>query len=445
MARKKLLHIRSNVVENGEAKLPTSDQIEYGEIAINFADGHETISIRNSNDEIIKFSNDTYFENIILDNEKVTAAALNDLDENKASKSELSDLEEIVDNKIDNVTISGISIVENNVADIPIATSSGYGVVIVDDEFDSGSTNPIQNCVVDKMLTKIEKVTAAALNELGEKIDLHSGDTDIHVTIAEKEVWNTKQDALTIDSGLSSSSTNVVVNSAITKAMLDNEKIVAASLNELDENKASKSELSDLEEIVNGKIDDVTISGISIVLNNVADIPIATSNGYGLVIVDDEFDSGSTNPIQNKVLDETLTEMGRVTSAALNSLNGRINTHSGNLNIHVTSEEKEAWNAKQDALTIDSALSSSSTNVVMNSAITKVILDDEEAISASLNDLNERIDSHSEDTNIHITSIERTTWNNKQDTLPYTFTSMTQSQYDDLTTKDNDTIYFITL
>lgn len=53
----KLIHIKSK--QHGEdensPKLPTSDQLQYGEIAINYGDGIETIAIRNENDEIIKF------------------------------------------------------------------------------------------------------------------------------------------------------------------------------------------------------------------------------------------------------------------------------------------------------------------------------------------------------------------------------------------------------
>ena len=59
MARKKLLHLKSNVVNpNGTPKLPTSEQIELGEIAVNYADGHETLAIKNSNGDVVSFSND---------------------------------------------------------------------------------------------------------------------------------------------------------------------------------------------------------------------------------------------------------------------------------------------------------------------------------------------------------------------------------------------------
>jgi len=59
MARKKLLHLKSAVVNsNGTPKLPTSEQIELGEIAVNYADGHETLAIKNSNGDVVSFSND---------------------------------------------------------------------------------------------------------------------------------------------------------------------------------------------------------------------------------------------------------------------------------------------------------------------------------------------------------------------------------------------------
>ena len=44
---------RSDEIIDGKAKLPTAEQLEYGELAINYAKGKETISIKNSDDEIV--------------------------------------------------------------------------------------------------------------------------------------------------------------------------------------------------------------------------------------------------------------------------------------------------------------------------------------------------------------------------------------------------------
>ena len=53
----KLIHIKSKQrgEDNLSPKLPTCEQLEYGEIAINYGKDMETIAIRNENDEIIKF------------------------------------------------------------------------------------------------------------------------------------------------------------------------------------------------------------------------------------------------------------------------------------------------------------------------------------------------------------------------------------------------------
>ena len=55
---KHLLHVRSNQLIEGKPKLPTIDDIDYGEIAINYADGNEKLSIRSSSDAIRTISTD---------------------------------------------------------------------------------------------------------------------------------------------------------------------------------------------------------------------------------------------------------------------------------------------------------------------------------------------------------------------------------------------------
>lgn len=49
-----VLNKRSNVVlEDGSPKIPTPDQLNYGEIAINYASGVETLSTKNADDEVV--------------------------------------------------------------------------------------------------------------------------------------------------------------------------------------------------------------------------------------------------------------------------------------------------------------------------------------------------------------------------------------------------------
>ena len=53
-----LQHIKSSVVVDGKPKLPTPDNIIEGEIAVNYADGYETLSIKSSSGAITSFSSD---------------------------------------------------------------------------------------------------------------------------------------------------------------------------------------------------------------------------------------------------------------------------------------------------------------------------------------------------------------------------------------------------
>ena len=49
-----ILNKRSNAVNvDGTPKIPTSEQLQYGEVAINYANGVETLSIKNSNNNIV--------------------------------------------------------------------------------------------------------------------------------------------------------------------------------------------------------------------------------------------------------------------------------------------------------------------------------------------------------------------------------------------------------
>lgn len=70
----KIIHKHSNVVnttkvgdtETKTAKLPTTEQLSYGEIAVNYAKGYETISFKNyqdgSDDEIVEFKPKKYID-----------------------------------------------------------------------------------------------------------------------------------------------------------------------------------------------------------------------------------------------------------------------------------------------------------------------------------------------------------------------------------------------
>ena len=112
-----IIHKNSSALVDNNPKLPTSGQLEYGEIAINYAKDKETISLKNSNNEIVTFTSDKKLDNYVTvsgfdeaienletqfsnfytkqkidDDSLVVASALNDLEESKADKDDLTNL-----------------------------------------------------------------------------------------------------------------------------------------------------------------------------------------------------------------------------------------------------------------------------------------------------------------------------------------------------------------
>ena len=85
MSSNTIIHKHSSVITEGKPKLPTKEQLNYGELAINYSEGNETITIKNSSDNIVEFKSKDYFDSIIEDNEHVIAAAFNDVN-NKIGK-----------------------------------------------------------------------------------------------------------------------------------------------------------------------------------------------------------------------------------------------------------------------------------------------------------------------------------------------------------------------
>lgn len=87
-----IIHKNSSALVDNNPKLPTSGQLEYGEIAVNYAKDKETISLKNSNNEIVTFTSDKKLENYVTVSDfeeamQVASAALNDLEATKLEKS----------------------------------------------------------------------------------------------------------------------------------------------------------------------------------------------------------------------------------------------------------------------------------------------------------------------------------------------------------------------
>lgn len=307
-------------IADGKAgpKLPVASTLIQGEIAVNLAKDVETLSIVNTSGEIVTFSSDKIIKKVIVDNEQVVAAALNDLEERKQNKLTAGDGITIDDHNVISADVS----VEINPVDLPISGGS-------ENDYSENDV-PSAGSVIERFLadenriSEIDRVSAAAINDLNTKVNNKvNNSTYATYTANTQTILEGKQNVLTAGENITISSDNVI--SATDTTYTAGEGISISSSN---------------------------------VISNTA-----------ITVVDDALDSGSTNPVANSAVTEAISALTvevrnneLVDAAALNDLNNRkldasalteVNEHIGNENIHVTLDEKQKWNSSISGVNFD--------------------------------------------------------------------------------------------
>lgn len=171
---KNVLHKRSVVVENGVPKLPTSAQTEYGEIAINYAAGFETLSIRNNANEIVPFSSD--FQINAKLNTKISGITMNNTALTVSGG--VVDLGVVLTDVEERVIAEAINDLNDRVAAISGSTEDSITGVTM-----NGSALTVSGGVVDLgevMTDENDYVISAALNDLNDRLsNLESNTTPV--------------------------------------------------------------------------------------------------------------------------------------------------------------------------------------------------------------------------------------------------------------------------
>lgn len=124
MADKHLLHKKSGLtIENDgvvSPKLPTASDLLLGEIAVNYATGYETISLKNSSNNIVQFVSKTYVDNAVEEAGSVKEVSVGATTPTSSTVEVFIDTsidpetvdvytKEQVDSKIDNLIVIGTS------------------------------------------------------------------------------------------------------------------------------------------------------------------------------------------------------------------------------------------------------------------------------------------------------------------------------------------------
>ena len=127
-------------------KLPTKDNLIEGEIAVNYLKGHETLSIKNTENEIVGFVN----ENEFFQAQEIISSALGQ-EKNDRIES-ITKIEEKLDLKANSADLATVATSGsyNDLTDKPVIPEGA----VVDEALSDTSKNPVQNKIVNEAIGK---------------------------------------------------------------------------------------------------------------------------------------------------------------------------------------------------------------------------------------------------------------------------------------------------
>ena len=349
---RKVLHIR-----NGNNNvLPTPAQILVGEIAINYFKDNEMLAIKNSAGEVVTFSSDTLNNAYRQTNERVVAAALNDLEERKLDKSEAEDFitaetDPTVPAWAKSPTKPSYTAAE--VGALPDSTKYGVSIyydtenkqILLKDADNNTLGSPIDATafIKDGMVSSASVTTPSEGGNAGVKCLVITFNTDA----GKQPIEIPLSDFLTVDDELDATSENPLQNKVIKENLDRIELVTAAALNDLEGRKLDRSEADGF-------------------LTSETD---PTVPAWAKAPEKPSYDA-------SEIVYTTESETQYLTSG-------------DNLRDSLEALD-EAVAGKQDELTFDTEPVKNSTNPVTSGGVYAVIADSEEIVAASLNDLEDR-------------------------------------------------------
>ena len=394
-----MLNKRSSIA----GKMPKATELEYGELAINYSEGKEFLSVLNSASAVTTFDNTTTYPNKNDGSLNYDALSLKGASEDQTSyvdgehsatlghELQASNQGEVAVGKFNetgnrllfsvgngsdaehrsnalSVDESGKTSVDslyiNNGEDVTLVIDgdeinlSDYINSIqmeVDNEFSSASTNPVQNKVITDYIVETELTVSSALNDLNARILDNRGMIDNMYTKGEVDSLIDSIDVnVDVDDALSSASTNPVQNKVITakidelaQTIEDNELTTAGALNYLNERIGDMYTKDEVDSLIDG------------------------------IEVDSELSSASTNPVQNKVISQALDDIVNeilddeyVVAKSLTDLDDRVSENTSRLSNTYTKDEVDGM---IDNIEVDDSLSEFSENPVQNKVIKQAL------------------------------------------------------------------------
>ena len=397
---------KSKRVIDGKPNLPTPDKLVEGEIAINYAEGYETISTKNESGVITVFSSDDYYtkkklgsgfteENSAKTVTDAIGEVVDELEAHTASTSHMNATEkENLDSLAANIAaISGITAAKIESWDESSVSAHTHDNKAALDAI----TGNVGTMAYEE---KTDYTTTAVTDALNTVVTAHTVNTDIHVTTTDKTYWNDKVGYAEYnstdekiyfyksDTETATSLCEIDASSFIVDGMVEDVELVASgdttalviTWNTDAGSKTITLDVGDIFEADNYYTKSET-SGAT---------EIATALAEKLAINDFNTYSGATDTLINS----------KASQSDLDTLSGTVTAHTADTNVHMNATEKDnldAISGHVGTMAYENKESYSSATEVATalgtgftvSSVTEVIESNERVVSNALNYLNE--------------------------------------------------------
>ena len=193
----------------------------------------------------------------------------------------------------------------------------------------------------------VQNAITAVTNSINNTLTAHTANTDIHVTIADKNAWNAKVD----ESDIAGLFGNVLYDSTTQRINFYHESTGGTVLAYIDASDFVKDAFLDSVVVEDRVVSGETVPCLVFTWNTDAGksetvIPIGGTFDPTNYYTKTEIDNIVTGITED--IDEATS--GKADITAVTQVNNALTAHTSNTDIHVTTSDKTTWSGKQDAL-----------------------------------------------------------------------------------------------
>lgn len=216
----------------------------------------------------------------------------------------------------------------------------------------------------------VQNAITAATNPINSTLTAHTANTEIHVTIADKNAWNAKLD----ESDVAGLFGNVLYDSTTQRINFYHESTGGTVLAYIDASDFVKDAFLDSVVVENRVIEGESVPCLVFTWNTDAGksetvIPIGgtfdPSNYYTKTEIDNIV-TGITEDIEEAT-------SGKADTTAVTQINDALTAHTSNTYIHVTTSDKSTWNGKQEKLVSGTNVKTLGTESILGSGNIKLM------------------------------------------------------------------------